>query len=122
MSAAHEELFSYVLHLELDIEDRQNKLSPLRLKPYRSVRMMDTEPHVVLALGGAELTIDWADSAFRIAADRAELQVFSGIEELLVDQLGFTRDDSDLTRLVPRENAIDVVFQLAQLLTEIEME
>jgi hypothetical protein len=118
MNGAHAELFTFVLQLELDTQSQ--RLVPLQLAPYQSVTMTDTEPHVALAMGSVDFFIISANDQFRIAVSRAQLAAIPGAEAVLMNNLGFSQDDTMLNRFVPREKAGDFLFQLAARLAEVK--
>lgn len=119
MNGAHAELFTFVLHIELDTVEQRKRLTPLQLLPYQSVNMTDTEPHVILAMGGAKFTIITSNERFRIATVCTQLATMPGVEEALLAQLGFSQHDAILRRFVPREKIVDFLLRLASVLAEI---
>lgn len=119
MNGAHAELFTFVLHLELDTESLRKQLAPLRLAPYQFVTMTDTEPHVALSIGNASFAVVSSNDKFRIAVARSGLAATPAAEKMLVDDLGFSPSDTFLTRFVPREEAHEFLFKLAGKLAEV---
>jgi hypothetical protein len=113
MNGAHAELFTFVLHIELDTKSERDLLAPLQLAPYQSVTMTDTEPHVSLVFGSANFVVISANDQFRIAVLRTGLAAIPGAETMLIDDLGFNQDDTILKRFVPRSETRDVLSQLA---------
>lgn len=116
MNGAHAELFTFVLHLELDTESQQKRLAPLQLAPYQSVAMTETEPHVALSMGSAKFIVISANDEFRIAILRTELAAIPDAEKMLVDELRFSQADKILKRSVARCEAIDFLVQLGSRL------
>lgn len=119
MNGAHAELFSFVLHIELDTESQRRRLAPLRLAPYQSVTMTETEPHVVLETGSVHFIIQSANGQFEIAVLQTQVVAVPGAEEILINDLGFGQDGGDLKCLVPREEIHGFLFQLAGRLAEV---
>lgn len=113
MNGAHAELFTFVLHLELDTDSQRKQLAPLQLAAYQFVTMTDTEPHVALAMGSAAFRVISSNDQFRIDVGGSGLATMPGTEKMLVDDLGFRQDDTLLTRLVPRGEAHKFLFMLA---------
>jgi len=120
MNGAHAELFTFVLHLELDSPRQRERLAPLQLAPYQFVTMSDTEPHIALSMGNATFRVISANDQFRIAVARSELAAVPDTAKTLVDDLGFTQGDTLLTRFVSREEAHEYLFKLAGKLAEVK--
>ena len=120
MNGAHAELFSFVLHLELDTESQRERLSPLQLVPYQSVTMTDTEPHVALAMGSANFIVISSDGQFQVTVRRTDLAGIPGAEKMLTDDLGFSQSDTLLKHVVARGEAPDFLFGMAGKLAEIK--
>ncbi len=121
MNGAHAELFTFVLHLELDTESQRKRLAPLQLAPYQSVAMTDTEPHVALAMGRANFIIISANDQFQIRVLRTDLAAIPGAEKMLMDDLGFSQNDTILERFVARGETRDFLFGVAGKLAEVKI-
>jgi len=119
MNGAHAELFTFVLHLELNSESQRKRLVPLQLASYQSVTMADAEPHVALAMGSVTFIIISSNDQFRIAVVRTGLAAIPEAEKTLTDDLGFSQSDTILKRCVARGEARDFLFKMASKLAEI---
>jgi hypothetical protein len=115
MNGAHAELFSFVLHLELDSESVRKRLAPLYLKPYASVTMTEYEPCFTLAVANSVFVVFSTNNQIRMQVSRENLSAIPEVERMLVDDLGF-EGDKLLARNVPREQIKDLLFQLADRL------
>ncbi len=120
MNGAHAELYTFVLHIELDTESQRKRLAPLQLAPYQSVTMTDTEPHVALRMGNVNFIIISVNDQFRMAVRQASLAALPGAEKALIDDLGFSQDDTLLKRFIPRKDIHDFLFKLAGKLAEVK--
>jgi hypothetical protein len=121
MNGAHAELFTYVLHLELNTESQRKRLAPLQLAPYRSISGAETVPHVLLSLGDANFTVISINDKFCIDVLRTGLAVLPGAEGILQSDLGFTQGETHLTRYVTRQEAEGFLFQLAAKLEQVKI-
>ena len=121
MNGAHAELFTFVLHLELDTESQRKRLAPLQLFPYQSVTMTDTEPHLALAMRSANFIVTFANDQFQITVLRTGLAGIPGAENLLTDDLGFSQSDTILKRIVARGEAPDFLFKVAGKLAGVKI-
>lgn len=120
MNGAHAELFTFVLHLELNTESQRKRLAPLQLAPYQSVTMTDTEPHFALAMESANFIVISVNDQFRIAVLRTGLAAIPGVERMLMDDLGFSQKDTILERFVDQSEILDFLFKMAdKLVTDI---
>ena len=119
MSGAHAELFTFVLHLELDTEVQRMRLVPMQLETYKSVAMTESEPHIVLAMGSVNFIVISSNDQFRIAVERISVGAIPGAEELLMGILGFSQSETILQRFVARGEALDFLFKMANKLAEV---
>jgi hypothetical protein len=123
MNGSHAELFSYVLNLELANAGAHPNLVPLRLQPYQSVAMTESEPHVLFAFDRSghrvRLAVESARGQFLVHVSCAELEELPEVKTALCGEATFVREDGKLTRLVPRADIHQVLHQVAQSLANL---
>jgi hypothetical protein len=123
MSGYHAELFSYVLGLELADARNSHNLTPLSLQLYQSVYMTELEPLVHLVFDRSKRRVNFfvesSKGQFRIHASRAEMVELPEVETALCGEAAFVKEDEKVTRLVPRADIHQALWQVAQSLTKL---
>lgn len=124
MNGWHAELFSFVLHLDLNAATARAALAPLKLQDYQFVRMTENEPRIVLIFEHAKLpvsfTIESKQGQFRIMVPLDRVQQFSDGETALTS-LGFSKVQTVMVRLVARSEIRDLLQRLAGKLTMLSL-
>lgn len=121
MNGSHAELFSYVLHQQLKVA--YEKLAPLKIEEYVSVRMTEVDPHVLLTFdhpnGPVSFAVENFNAGFRIYVDRGQLDKLPQVAAMLKHIVGFTEGEQVLERSCSREEIHDILRQLAASLASL---
>ncbi len=116
MNGWHAELFSFVLHLDLNTPAARAAIAPLKLQDYQFVKMTEDEPRVILISEHPTVpigvVIESKQGQFHIALPLNRIQQFTDGEAALT-ALGFTKVLTFMARLVPRSKLQDLLQQLA---------
>ncbi|HFS0969466.1 TPA: DUF262 domain-containing protein [Pseudomonas aeruginosa] len=124
MSGMHAELFSYHLHTQLEAEELQKKLLPLRPIEYQAVSGSEFEPFLYLALtirGYSLHPLIYSFSGrFRIQASRKEMKHIPDLENLLVSTFKFDVQKETITLSVTRERIHTTLRAMARAIKALE--
>ncbi len=125
MSGMHAELFSYHLYKQLEAEQPQKKILPLKLDEYSTVSGSEFEPSLDLVFTcrgrSVYFLIYSVLGRFRIQVSRKELKPLPDLESLLVATFKFDEQKEIITREVKRERIYTTLSSMARAIKDLEM-
>ena len=123
MSGMHAELFSFHLFIQLQAEQLQKKLLPLKRDEYLTVSGSEFEPYLYLALTAVNATLYfWVYSCaggFNVEASRKELKLLPDLESSLVSAFEFVVKKESISLYVPREQIHSKLISIARTIKSV---
>jgi len=118
MSGMHAELYSYDLHIQLQVPALQKKLAPLQVLEYSSVSGAEYQPGVELAISHRGHRINFivisSSDNFEIHLSLKRLKPLPEIKKLLLDNYNFENREEAIALSVPRQHIHKTLSNMAR--------